>query len=228
MPNCRFCGKLCPTEHGLNRHVGSTASCKKASQEEFGQYANSIWDDIPQAANPNLNDVEQQPLEADMPDFHLEEDIQLAEEMFGEEANLPLLPQQLDEPLRAQPPPQRAMDNRVPTIEEINDRHGDCARYIENFPEDHLAGATRGHCKPLFESLEDERKRVGSSHWAPFEDEEEWQLAEWLIRNVGQKQTDAFLKLPIVSIILYPVFINLIIARFKTEHNPPIGIIRTS
>jgi hypothetical protein len=146
MPNCRFCGKLCPTEQGLNRHIGSTASCKKASQEEFGQYANSIWDDIPQAANPN--DAEQQPLEADMPDFHLEEDIQLAEEMFaGEEANLPLLPQQLDEPQPPQPLPQRAMDNRVPNIEEINDRHGDCTRYIENFPEDHLAGATRGNAK---------------------------------------------------------------------------------
>ena len=40
---------------------------------------------------------------------------------------------------------------------------------------------------------------VGGSHWGPFEDEDEWQLAEWLIRYVSQKQTDTFLKLLIVS-----------------------------
>jgi hypothetical protein len=226
MPNCGFCGKLCSTEHGLKRHVATTPNCKKASDEEFGQYANSIWDNVPQAANPTDNNAEaeaaeRQPLEPDMPDFQLEEDIQLAEEMFyGEDANLPLPPHQ-----QPQPCPQHATDNGVPNIEENNDRDG--ARYIENFPEEHLAGATWGHSKPLFESLDEERIREGSSRWAPFEDEEEWQLAEWLIRNVGQKQTDNFLKLPIVSFI-YTVFINiLMVARFKNEQNPPIKVIRT-
>ncbi|KAG1872229.1 hypothetical protein F4604DRAFT_1881036 [Suillus subluteus] len=35
--------------------------------------------------------------------------------------------------------------------------------------------------------------------WGPFKDEEEWQLAKWLIQNVGQNQTDKFLKLPIIT-----------------------------
>jgi hypothetical protein len=35
--------------------------------------------------------------------------------------------------------------------------------------------------------------------WGPFKDEKEWWLAKWLITNIGQKQTDKFLKLPIVS-----------------------------
>jgi hypothetical protein len=55
----------------------------------------------------------------------------------------------------------------------------------------------------LYEYLDEEQKREGGSRWGPFEDEDEWQLAEWLIRNVGQKQTDIFLKLPIVSVFLY-------------------------
>ena len=35
--------------------------------------------------------------------------------------------------------------------------------------------------------------------WAPFEDLEEWDLAQWLLLNAGQNATDKFLKLPIVS-----------------------------
>ncbi|KAG2363978.1 hypothetical protein BDR07DRAFT_1280969 [Suillus spraguei] len=35
--------------------------------------------------------------------------------------------------------------------------------------------------------------------WGPFKDEEEWQLAKWLIQNVGQNQMDKFLKLPIIQ-----------------------------
>ena len=55
----------------------------------------------------------------------------------------------------------------VPVNEEFNvvrDLEGDGARYIENFSEEHLAGATWGRCKPLFESLDEEQKRVGGSH----------------------------------------------------------------
>ena len=75
----------------------NTFKCKKASCEEFGQYSNSIWDDVPQ----NLNDVEQQPLphflnepELELEDFYLEEDIQIVEEMFNREETdlLPLPP----------------------------------------------------------------------------------------------------------------------------------------
>ncbi|KAG2113682.1 hypothetical protein DEU56DRAFT_874333 [Suillus clintonianus] len=37
------------------------------------------------------------------------------------------------------------------------------------------------------------------AQWGPFDDEEEWELAKWLIQNVGQNQTDKFLKLPIIQ-----------------------------
>jgi hypothetical protein len=189
--HCSFCGKTCTTAAGLDRHIARTPDCKKASGEEFSEYAKSIWDDIP--ANPNH--AEQEPLDnlPEYPDFNLEEDFQIAEDMlYDEEINLPQQPppQPPDEPEpNPQPEPATA---EVPTNE-------DGGRYIENFPEEFLAGATWGRCKPLFESIDEEQKRAGRSRWAPFEDEDEWQLAEWLIRNVGQKQTDSFLKLPIVS-----------------------------
>jgi hypothetical protein len=205
MPYCSFCGKQCANDPGLERHIANAPECKKASSEIFGQYANTIWDDIP--AIPN--NMEQQPdAPADfpvLPDFHLEEDIhldddfQIAEEALNDdEFNLhqqfPPPPPPHDEP---QPHSQQAaVEPEVPSNEEIKDG----GRYIENFPEEYLAGATWGRGKPLFESLDEERREEGGSHWAPFEDEDEWQLAEWLIRNVGQKQTDNFLRLPIVSL----------------------------
>ena len=164
-----------------------------------------MWDDVP--ANPN--DTEEQveppadlPDLPNLPDFHLEEDFQAAEEALnGEEFNL----------LQQSPPPLPSQDELHPqnaTVEVPNNGElNDGGRYIEIFPEEYLAGATWGRGKPLFESLDEEQKSKGGSRWTPFEDEDEWQLAEWLIRNVGQKQTDAFLRLPIVSFI--PLSVNL-------------------
>ena len=196
---CSFCGKSCTTAPGLDRHIARTPNCKKADGEKFSEYAKSIWDDV--LAHPNH--AEQQPLVnlPDYPDFHLEEDLQIAEDMlYDEQINLPPQP---PPPPRVEPEPNpQPATAAVPNI-------GDGGRYIEYFPKEYLAGATWGQCKPLFESLDEEQKRVGGSRWAPFEDEDEWQLAEWLIRNVGQKETDIFLKLPIVSFFFPPHYVNI-------------------
>ncbi|KAG1883131.1 hypothetical protein F4604DRAFT_1576473 [Suillus subluteus] len=48
-----------------------------------------------------------------------------------------------------------------------------------------------------------------SGVWGPFKDEEEWQLAKWLIQNAGQNQTDQFLKLPIVSLVVSQVLVHV-------------------
>jgi hypothetical protein len=96
--------------------------------------------------------------------------------MAEENIQPPLQPlAQLDEP---QPWPQHATVD-IPVNEEVN---MEGALYIEYFPKEHKASATWGRCKPLFESIDEEqRKLLGGSRWAPFGDEEEWQLAEWLI-----------------------------------------------
>ncbi|KAG2119847.1 uncharacterized protein F5147DRAFT_796049 [Suillus discolor] len=38
---------------------------------------------------------------------------------------------------------------------------------------------------------------MGEDEWAPFSAREEWGLAEWLVKSLGQTRTDEFLKLPI-------------------------------
>ena len=148
MPYCGFCGKLCPSVPGLNRHIDNAPNCKKSSHEEFGQYANSIWDEVPE----NLDNMERQPLpnlpiEPDLPDFHLEEDIQIADETFNrEEPNVqlppPPLPPQRDEP---QPRPQHATLGDIPDNETVIDGR----RYIENSLRNiwlALHGGIANHC----------------------------------------------------------------------------------
>lgn len=85
-------------------------------------------------------------------------------------------------------------------VEEVEDEDAP-GRFYEAYPQgvaDVLgAGMT---------DFEDVRARQASSSssdnpWAPFTDEEEWELAEWLMKSTTQKDRDEFLKLPIVSLI---------------------------
>ncbi|KAF8868642.1 hypothetical protein BD779DRAFT_1614940 [Infundibulicybe gibba] len=48
----------------------------------------------------------------------------------------------------------------------------------------------------LFEVLLENQIHDGMNQWAPFASQEEWGLAVWLMKNVGQTSTDEFLKLP--------------------------------
>ncbi|KAG2750205.1 hypothetical protein P692DRAFT_20873162 [Suillus brevipes Sb2] len=48
-----------------------------------------------------------------------------------------------------------------------------------------------------FERYRKYKEGMGEDEWAPFCDEEEWGLAEWLVKSLGQTRTDEFLKLPI-------------------------------
>jgi hypothetical protein len=58
-------------------------------------------------------------------------------------------------------------------------------QFVEQYPADAKVGAAM----PNFESIHGAQEAAGDGIWGPFEDEK-WQLAEWLIENVGQKQTD--------------------------------------
>ncbi|KAH9933838.1 uncharacterized protein B0H18DRAFT_819413, partial [Fomitopsis serialis] len=52
--------------------------------------------------------------------------------------------------------------------------------------------------KTQFERIRDDQILHGSEIYGPFADEEEWELAKWLIKNIGHTQAENFLKLPIV------------------------------
>lgn len=95
--------------------------------------------------------------------------------------------------LSPQPPSAQVKD--VP--EEDTDLN---SRWIEEYPG---AGKSYGRCQTLFDQYRDQQIAKGHTPWAPFENEAEWELAEWLMTSgVSQTRMDSFLKLQSVSKVL--------------------------
>ena len=176
-------------------------NCNKSARQKFGSYATNIWDNAPPAGHSN---VEPQPpasppvlendILADMPDITLEEDLRGLEDDLAK--SMGAQPDTIAPPA-SETQPARAHHPRA-TVEDAEEDDEEFAQYIEEFPSNLGAGAVWGEEVPFFEKIRQEQERNGTSPWGPFEDQDEWELAEWLIRNVGQKQTDAFLNLNIV------------------------------
>lgn len=89
-------------------------------------------------------------------------------------------------------------DARQPRIEDVVDED-DPSYYLDEFPLEQEAGAAFGEGRTSFHKIRDDQVLNGAEILGPFRDNDEWELAKWLIKNVGHNQADAFLKLPIVS-----------------------------
>jgi hypothetical protein len=193
-PYCGFCGKgPFPTVPGLHIHIQNSVTCRQKARKEFGDYSISVWDvveenvETSQEANSRARD-DTSDLEAEYPDpEHLLVDFD------------PFPPHSpAAEPEDDNPPPVSDPNTRRVTVEEVEDEDDEpssSARHIRGFPAEMLAGAALRRETPMFEKI---REDTQDHTWGPFEGQEEWELAEWLVRNVGQTQTEAFLKLPIV------------------------------
>jgi hypothetical protein len=91
------------------------------------------------------------------------------------------------------------LPNRRTSVEEVEDEEVP-GRYGRDY-EPNEAAHPLGGGQTAFERLREEQTEagLGSKPWAPFEDEEEWDLAQFLIKEVSQTAADQFLKLSIVS-----------------------------
>lgn len=110
----------------------------------------------------------------------------------------------------ARPPCDAGPSPHRTTVEDVLDeddssRAYPAARYSQSFPDAKHAGKTFGTARTQFEHIRDEQILDNHEIWGPFADEEEWELAKWLIKNVGHNQADDFLKLPIVHVFLRPI-----------------------
>ena len=92
----------------------------------------------------------------------------------------------------------RDQPDRRAQVEEIEDEEaGGLHQWVEDYPRP--TGVAGQPAKSYFEEIRARQEKMGEDLWAPFDDQEEWELAQWLMLNVGQNATDKFLKLPIVS-----------------------------
>ncbi|KAJ7583439.1 hypothetical protein C8J56DRAFT_1096646 [Mycena floridula] len=85
------------------------------------------------------------------------------------------------------------------TLEEVvdDDDPRNLARHVEAFPLP--AGTPLRKGETEFEKLRHEQQERGEQRWSPFEDQDEWDLGSWLSKNMSQRATNEFLKLPVVQ-----------------------------
>jgi hypothetical protein len=191
---CKFCAQPFPTVAGEKRHIQQTPDCLAKWQEELTKLSIHVFD-LQQDDSPDVTQDERQPAGSfadDLPSNF--DDFDRSEGACGTET-----------PTADPPSPCRAELGSRTTVEEVEDE-GDPVTpdvtFVEGYPNDAYAGAAYERADLKFEKIKQAEMVEGDSErrWGPFADEEEWELAEWLIHNVGQKQTDTFLKLPIVQI----------------------------
>ncbi|KAF8870236.1 hypothetical protein BD779DRAFT_1455790 [Infundibulicybe gibba] len=110
-------------------------------------------------------------------------------------------------------PPNTSHNPTTPTkrtrveIEDVEneDDARNTSRWTEHYP---TAAKTFGRGQTKFQEWHDHQKREHEEAWAPFDNVEEWDLAQWLMNNVGQTSIDEFLKLPITRKRTSPSFHN--------------------
>jgi hypothetical protein len=194
MPSCGFCGRPIPTIGGVLRHIQATVTCREARKLQIKSYHINILD------LEDDQDIDNTPSNAqDDGDNSNVDNVDFDPSSFLEGTPEP------------SPSPSPEPESRHARVEDADDEDDDLTgstRYVNPYP--YLAGTAKGQADPKFEHIRKEQMEQGEDIWAPFEDQDEWELARWLARNVGQKQTDDFLKLPIVCDILLLVhhFLN--------------------
>jgi hypothetical protein len=103
-------------------------------------------------------------------------------------------------------------------VEEVGDEEADgCHRWVQEFDG---AAEELGEGKTLFEEIHERQEAMCESPMALFADEDEWELARWLMKNVTQTATEEFLKMKGVCHSLAQIRI------FSPTHwSDPVGLI---
>jgi hypothetical protein len=166
---CHFCGKPLGTIRALNHHISASKSCYKEWRKDL------VRNDNPSPKRQHKNTPGN------------EEDPDDLEEIYTDPVN-DFVP----------PSPPRSFGAKVLEQEEgCTDLTTAFNRYVQPCPGD--AGLGIRKSKTQFEEWLEVQESEGKSPWEPFTSKDEWALAEWLLKNVGQKSINKFLKLEIVS-----------------------------
>ena len=175
---CKYCHQTKPTQTALNRHIAHSAVCLQAWQENLLNLTSGGSGSINSHFATINNSIPLDLLEND--DFNGE--VAITEEIRPASNNLQVSSLQRSEESGTG-----------------NDARSQIRRYRKGYPVGYAAKIF-GEGKTKFQIWKEDQILHGENEWAPFENQKEWDLAWWLIKNVGQTSIDEFLRLPIVSL----------------------------
>ena len=167
---CQFCWKTFETQRALNHHISASKACYKEWRKEL------VRNEHPSLKRPKENSSG---------------DIADEWDVFEDDNN------NVDDFVPNSPPSGGVLALAPEKESAEGGSNLDVERFIESYPGD--AGRGLRKSKTEFENWFENQKDDQKNPWDPFASEEEWALSVWLIKHVGQKSTDEFLKLPIVS-----------------------------
>ena len=170
MPRCSYCSRSFPTTKGLHSHQAQDLVCQRKRAEDQAM----IFHQLSGNANPNF--VHPSPSHPTTSPTQLSSDDVM----------------QIDpDPEMAAPAQEYPQDRPEPTRKK--------GVYRVSPPTRLRAGESKGRAETRFERIRRQQQQRGQGAHGQFQTAEDWDLAKWLIKNVGQNATDSFLKLPIVS-----------------------------
>ncbi|KAF5328932.1 hypothetical protein D9758_016819 [Tetrapyrgos nigripes] len=100
----------------------------------------------------------------------------------------------------AEPP-----STRIAWVEDLveEEQHAGYSRSFSN-----AGGVYPGQHRTTFEKIRDDQILKGYEILGPFRDDDEWQFAKWIIKNVGHNAADELLRMPMISSCAKPSFHN--------------------
>ncbi|KAF8179500.1 hypothetical protein K438DRAFT_1768866 [Mycena galopus ATCC 62051] len=185
MPSCDFCQPKFATHGDLSRHQSLAPTCKAQKKEKYAVAlarlaAERKANKLPRTRQPSTTMENERGAEDDLPAFMPDDNV----------------PESDSYPDPAEPPADKATNMNTLGRQ----------KWKECFAKTGLAGETNGRGKTPFELIgaklgviKDDEILKGAEVLGPFKDEEEWELAKWLIKYVGHTAADEFLKLRIIA-----------------------------
>ncbi|KAK7018916.1 hypothetical protein R3P38DRAFT_2714788 [Favolaschia claudopus] len=182
-PRCPYCAKQVKTQHGVNLHVAKSERCHKKWAEKLAAHTFTVGRQELRARSPS-------------PVFLSDDD----DDSMG--VGDDFVPQPREE---TPPPPEPIPHPRRVTVEEVPDE-GDSDpqnfhRYIEPYHDEEsgrpMPGRPLREGETIFQRMRARQDADGVTRYFPFRDDEEWDLARWLSKNVSQTATEEYLSLPI-------------------------------
>jgi hypothetical protein len=172
---CSFCLKAFLKAKHVQLHIGNTPKCHTDRDREMNSRSISPLVDTG-SSNPNPPDLD--PMVADNMDGFAGHD----ETNYVPSGRVGQLDNDTNEGMQSQ------------------SRHTTAANAPDRFAEDYPADVAHilRKSKTTFQILKEKQNRLGEEPWAPFKDNDEWELAQFLVTEVSQTAANKFFKLPIV------------------------------
>ena len=190
---CPICHKgPIPTLQGLRSHTSQQPSCHKAAHEIAKNRAPNV---LTETSDEDQDDEHPTAPTSD----HWQDD---DNGVLGDEDDT--VHAEFDPPRAERSPPSSPVNEPLSKwvqVEEVEDEdQGNAGKqWVEDFPAPVGLPLRTGE-ETFFERIRREQQANNKEPYAPYTDVDEWRLAHWLASNIGQNQTDTFLKLPIVHL----------------------------